>query len=280
MKSRLASILAGAVTLFVYTNHAHSAVLLDWDVLTWTAGSTNNSYDLNSDGTTDVTVAITRSSTNITWQNGAAVGVTGNAPFTDVGSGNAGPGTGGTTGKLLSLWMDVGGNQNRFVTVSVTFSGMFSTSGISGVAFTLHDIDQGSYQDQVRTIRAIDTTGTTVFASSVTNSGSTSDSVSGSGSTFLITGNNGAADNNTSQGDATISFGNTAIKSFSFVYGNPSTLSGINSAQHIQMGDLFYTPKVPEVGSAVAAMAACLSAMLLFPLLKKLRLPSGKMQGD
>ena len=264
------SLMACMFALFVYANSSHSATLLDWDTLTWAAGTLSNSYDLNGDGTKDVTVTITTSGA-ITWQNGSAVGVTGNAPFTDVGNGTAGPGTGGTTGKLLSLWLNVNGNAASYVKLTVTFSGMFA-AGVDNVSFTLHDIDQGSYQDQVRSISAINTSGTTVYPTSVTNSGSISDSVTGSGSTYLITGNNGAADNNTTQGDASISFGNN-IKQFTFIYGNPTTLSGINSAQHIQMGDLFFTPRLPEVGTGICSVAACLSAMLLFPLLKRFRSP-------
>ena len=256
-----------AVALFVCKNLAHSAVLLDWDALTWTAGDLSNSYDLNGDGTTDVTVAITTSG-NITWQNGAQVGVTGNAPFTDVGTGNSGPGTGGTTGKLLSLWMNVNGNANSFVRLTVTFSGIFA-GGVQDVSLALHDIDQGSYQDQIRTIRAINSVGTTVYATSVTNSGSISDSVTGSGANYRVTGNNGAADNNTAQGDATISFANQTITQFSFVYGNPTTLSGINSAQHIQIGDLFYTPTVPEAGSGIFSAAICLVTMAFARLSRK-----------
>ena len=245
----------------VFSSKAHTAVLLDWDSFTWTPGDLSNSYDVNGDGTNDVTVAITTSG-SITWQDGAQVGVTGNAPFTDVGTGNAGPGSGGTTGKLLSLWMTVNGNNASYVRVTVSFTGYFS-GGVNNVSFTLHDIDQGSYMDQVRTIRAINTAGSTVYATSVTNSGSISDSVSGSGRTYQVTGTNGAADNNTSQGDATISFGNLYITQFRFDYGNPSTLSGINSAQHIQMGDLFYTPAVPEVGAGLTAAVTCLALIFL-----------------
>lgn len=200
------------------------------------------------------------------------MGVTGNAPFTSVGNGNAGPGSGGlapnangTADQLLSLWMNSNGNATAYIQVTVSFIGDLA-KGVNATSFALHDIDQGSYTDEIRSITALNGA-TVVNPSSVTNTGSTSDTITGSGATYKIDGS-GNSDNNSSQGDAVITFSST-ITQFSFIYGNPVGLTGINSAQHVQLGDINFTSALPEVGPGICCLLTCTAALCLAPLRRR-----------
>src|ERR1041384_2028606 len=68
------SAVSAACLLFLAGSQAAHAVVLDWDSVTWTPGSLQNSYDLNGDAVNDVTVQITSQQANI-WQNDPTSGI-------------------------------------------------------------------------------------------------------------------------------------------------------------------------------------------------------------
>ena len=232
----------------------HAAVL-NWDTVTWTDGALTNSYDVDGDGKLDVKVTIT-GDTSAFYQ---APGLWDAAR---AGSDPGAPSSAGTGGKLLTLWMDQSSSSNT-VTVTVTFLGNYA--GGVYTSFQLHDIDQGGYQDQVSSIDGLQAGAAdkkknwNVNPVSVT--GGDTAVVAGSGNNLTITGY-GAANNNSSAGDANIDFGNTKVSGFEFTYGNGPDAPANPGLQHIQLGDItFSTTATPEVHPGLAGAVLCLLMM-------------------
>jgi hypothetical protein len=91
-------------------------------------------------------------------------------------------------------------------------------------------------------------------AATITNVGSTVD-LTGTGLGQTLTGNAAAA-NNSSNGNATISFGSTIITDIFFTFSNNA---GAPFYQDIALGDITFTP-VPEINPAATSAASCLLA--------------------
>jgi hypothetical protein len=235
------------LTVFVLTLPIRAA-LFDWDAAygTWTSGSpavgtsASQYYDIDGSGPVDVGITIKNNNNNASgfaWVGGyPAVNKT-------LLTGGASP-----TQNALQLAANSGNNLG--ITVTITF-----TAPVTNASFSLWDIDKtaGSYIDQISNINGLTAGGATVAPISVT--GASSNQVTGSGTSFLITGtststNTGAGSND---GNATITFGTTAIKSITFTWKN--TDAG-ESTQYIALSDISFTP-LPEVGSSLAALALC-----------------------
>lgn len=222
------------------------AVTLDWTGQTWTAGTLNNSFDVDPAHTgSDVTFAISGNTSQF---------VSG-APAIN----NSLQGGFGTAPSALNLFVDFA-SQGQSVTVNVTFSAGY-TLGVSGVSFTLFDVDGvngggSSFQDQVRSIIGIAPDGTTVTPT-ITTSATPSYAVSVD---QVITGNANSNNTGTGSGDGnvTISFAGP-IKSFSYVYGSGTNTTTDPTQQQISMSNLAFTP-VPEVNPSWAAAFSCLAA--------------------
>ena len=139
----------------------------------------------------------------------------------------------------------------------ITFSFMY-TGGANNVSFNLYDIDWGgnsSWIDQISQISATAAAGGTVYATSVT--GSTANSVTGSGSTYLVTGT-GTSGNDSANGNVNVDFGATAITSLTFRWAN--TAPTARTTQNIGFSPISLTPigtVFPEVNSSTAALALC-----------------------
>ncbi len=135
------------------------------------------------------------------------------------------------------------------------------------VSFTLFDIDYSNvtgntYQDQLTGITATAIDGTTIVAPTITTS--VANTLSGSGTNYVVTGIASATDvgSNTGNGNVIISFGATAIKSFTFTYGSGSGTVPDPTYQHVGMHDISFTA-VPEINSAWSAAGSCLIAFAL-----------------
>lgn len=132
------------------------------------------------------------------------------------------------------------------------------TGGATNVSFSLYDVDWGgnsSFIDQISNISATATAGGTVYPTTVT--GSAANNVTGSGSTYVVTGTSGSGDNS-ANGNVTINFGATAITSFTFQWSNEAPTARTN--QHIGISPINFTSvgtAFPEVNSSGAALILC-----------------------
>lgn len=248
-----------AILGLVLVSTAH-AVTVDWDTLTWTAGTLTNSYDVDpAKPGNDVTVTVSGNTTTLQPELQSPNPMT-PAITTDFQGGL------GTAPNTLCLAVNFT-NQSQGVTVTVDFSALY-TAGVQNVSFTLFDIDYSNvsgnqYQDQLRNIVATSIDGTTQIAATITTSAN--NTLVGSGLTQVVNGITSTNDlgTNTGLGNVTISFGSTPIKSFTFTYGSAGP-SGVTDPtyQHVGIHDITFTP-VPEINPAWSALGSCLVAAAL-----------------
>jgi hypothetical protein len=236
-----------------------SAVTLDWDGVTWTAGSFSNSYDIDpARPGNDVTITVSGSTAQLQTEIVAPNPMT-PAITTDFQGGLA------SAQNTLCLAVDFT-DQTQAVTVTVDFSTLYSL-GVQNLSFTLFDIDANAvsgsnYQDQLRSITATSIDGVTLVAPTITTS--VANTLSGSGLAQIVNGVASATDvgANTGNGNVTISFGSTAIKSFTFTYGSGSGTVPDPTYQHVGISDITFTP-VPEINPTWSAIGSCLVAAAL-----------------
>lgn len=247
-----------ALALAGFTAAPARALVLDWDQVAWAPGSLINSYDLNGDAVNDITVRITSQQANI-WAN-------------DPTSGDQTPVinqtmTGGLSPVQNSLMLAANLKTQSDATVQISFTGgngALNTPGATNVSFTIFDIDITTNSDIISSIYGVAPDGTHV-AATITNVGPTV-TLTGSGLTQTLTGN-AAAGNNTSNGNATISFGSALIYDVFFTFSNTA---GAPRYQDIGIGDVTFTP-VPEINPAMASVVSCLVAASLTVFLRERR---------
>jgi len=235
------------------------AVTLDWNAVTWTAGSLSNSYDIDAARPgNDITVTVSGNTPQLTTELVAPNPMT-PAITTDFQGGLA------TAPNSLCLAVNFA-NQSQSVTVTIDFSAQY-TLGVQNVSFTLFDIDfsaasGNNYQDQLRGITATSVDGVTLVAPTITTSAN--NTLSGSGLSQVVDGTVSTVDTGAGSGNAnvTISFGSTAIKSFTFTYGSGSGTVADPTYQHVGLSDISFTP-VPEINPAWSAIGSCLVAAAL-----------------
>lgn len=227
-----------------------SAVVLDWDSVTWVAGTLNNTYqadlaDPDSTLTIDVT---TNSGAPLVPYSGAP------NPMTPV-TNNAFQGGLVLTENTLTIAVDLL-NPSQSITVSMSFA---ATGGATNVSFRLFDIDAGGgSQDQLTQIRALSVDGMTWIAPTITTSAD--NTLVGSGLTQSVVGSGLTSSTGltSGRGNVTIDFGTNQIQSLSFTYGN--TAAQPNPAyQHFAIHDISFTP-VPEINPALLSAMSCLAA--------------------
>ena len=229
------------------------AMVLDWNTVTWSNSSPiivnntvtlSNSYDLNGDTFTDITVAVTA-------QN--------NSTFTtDPTSGYMTPIindsiTGGQASGQRTLMIAGDLFTKSDLTVQISFFGGYP--GANNVSFSLFDIDITTNADIISGIYGLAADGTTHIAPTITNIGSTI-TPTGTGLGQMLEGNAPSA-NNTSNGNVTLSFGSTIITSVFFTFSNTA---GAPRYQDIAIGDISFSP-VPEMNPAMAAGVSCALAL-------------------
>ena len=235
------------------------AITLDWDAVTWTAGTLSHSYDIDpAKAGNDITVTVSGNTARLTTELVSPNPMT-PAVTTDF--------QGGLSSAQNTLCLAVNfTNQSQSVTVTVDFSSLY-TLGVQNVSFTLFDIDYSNvsgntYQDQLTGITATSIDGTTQVAPTITTSAN--NSVTGSGLTQVVNGTASTVDTGAGSGggNLTISFG-VAIKSFTFTYGSGGP-SGVTDPtyQHVGIHDITFTP-VPEVNPGWTAVGSCLLAFAL-----------------
>lgn len=179
-------------------------------------------------------------------------GVTMTANYPSVAAAGAGNVTGGVNLRSLQLAADTTSAPTSYQQVTFTF---MYTGGVSGVSFTLWDVDSGGgWTDQISNIQATTTGGATVYPTTLT--GSASNSVTGSGATALATGTS-SNPQTSAGGDVNIAFTQT-VTSITFRWAN--TLASGRTQQFIGISPINFTPigtAFPEVNSSSAALALC-----------------------
>lgn len=207
-------------------NQSAPAALVNWDVLTWTPGTLSNSYDVdpNKPGT-DITFTVTGTKADFT---------------NDIASGVMTPAItslqGGLTPIQKSLELAADLRTNSKITMTVNFSPLY-TLGVKNVSFSLFDIDLETNKDRISSIYGIALDGSKV-APTITFGSAISLTETGLGQ--ALTGVDASPDTGPSSGagTATISFGSTPIKGFTFTCTNSN---GAPFYQQIAMGDIYST---------------------------------------
>jgi hypothetical protein len=229
---------------------AAHALVLDWDTVSWSPGTLNNSYDLNGDSINDVTLKMTAQ--NNTFTNDPTTGTMTPAINQTL--------TGGLSPVQNSLMLAANLYTHSDLTVQLSFTG--TQPGAANVSFTIFDIDVTTNSDIISNIYGVAPDGTHI-AATITNPGSTV-TVGGSGLGITLTGNAAAADNS-SNGNATIGFGAATITDIFFTFSNNA---GAPFYQDIALGDISFTP-VPEINPAATSMISCVLALGLTVLVQR-----------
>ena len=243
------SALCLVIWLAGWTGTAH-ALVLSWDSVAWTPGSLSNSYDLNGDSINDITLTMTAQ--NNTFTNDPTTGDMTPAINQTI--------TGGQSPVKNTLMLAGNLFTHSDMTIQMSFTG--AQPGANNVSFSIFDIDVSTNSDIIRGIYGVALDGTHV-AATITNVGSTVD-LTGTGLNQVLTGNAASA-NNSSNGNATISFGATIITDVFFTFSNTA---GAPRYQDIAIGDLTFTP-VPEINPALAASLSSFVAVGLTVFLKR-----------
>jgi len=235
--------ISAVLALSCFCASAH-AIVLDWDTITWPAGTLANSFDIDpSQPGNDITITLSGATHRIT---------------TDPATGTQTPATtfsleGGTSPVEAALHIAADLHTNDKITYTVTFSPQYLL-GVLDVTFTLFDIDTETNADEIRNIYALAPDGTQI-APTITNLGSAV-SLSGSGLSQLLVGtasspNTGPGSGN---GNATITFAGY-ISSFTFTQENTP---GTPRLEQIALSDIAF---VPETNPSLSALGICLAAM-------------------
>jgi hypothetical protein len=232
------------------------AVVLDWDTAAWTNGQLTNSYDIDPDNAgNDVTVSVSG--------NTAQLGTEPTGQKTPAVTTNL---SGGLSPRqnTLTIFLDLTSG-SQAVTITVNFSALY-TQGVENVSFMLFDVDFANeggngadFRDQIRSITGTALDGSLVAPMITT---SASNTLSGSGFTQVVDGIATVSDTGTGAGagNVMISFGTTAITSFTFTYGSGATQKSDPTGQHMGLHDITFTP-VPEINPAFSAIGSCLMAV-------------------
>jgi hypothetical protein len=234
----------------------------------WTAGAptTGNSVTKDYFPSTGQGISVTLTNSGDTWESGF--------PAREV-VGSGATVTGGTANGTSSLQLGTSttASTSSYVQVTINFN---YTGGANNISFNLWDVDWGgntSWIDQISNIQATAVGGGTVYPTTLT--GSSANSVTGSGATARVTGTSGSGQTS-ANGNVTIGFTQT-VTSVSFRWAN--TAPTARTTQYIAVSPVTFTgigTPVPEVNSSVAALLLC-SGVLGFA---RLRCHSGNAEGS
>ena len=259
-KRRLA-IFASMLAFPLLTPSSSRAVVLNWNSVTWTAGSFTQSFDIDpTHPGNDITVTFSLSSGAAFQNNNPSIGNT----FT------GGP---DTTNKALNMNIDLA-NAAAFVRVKVDF---LYAGGVNNANFTLFDVDRSagagtSWQDQVRYFSGQSVSNNTIMPTSVTGSSGNAVTYSPGTTGYTATGisnivNSGAGSQNANVG---ISYGQSYIKSMYFDYGSGSGVQLNPDGQGIGLGGISFTPSAtPEINPSAGAMLGCFGGLLAYTLRRR-----------
>ena len=254
-KKRRLAICASLLALPLFAPSSSQAVVLDWNSVTWTAGSSTKSFDIDpTHPGNDITVSFSLSTGAAFQSNNPAISST----FT------GGP---DTTKKALNMNIDLA-NATAFVRVRIDF---LYAGGVNNANFSLFDVDRSggagtSWQDQVRYFSGQNVSNSTILPTNVTGSSGntvTYNPITGytaTGTSNIV--NSGSGSQNANVG---ITYGQSYIKSMFFDYGSGSGVQLNPDAQGIALGGISFTPSAtPEINPSAGAVLGCLAAFLLY----------------
>ncbi|MDW3095749.1 MAG: DUF11 domain-containing protein [Gammaproteobacteria bacterium] len=201
--------------LCAVSTHADVTTQLDWDSLTWPAGSTSQTYTI---GSGDVSITLNGSTDTPPGDTG---GLANGSPFI----------TNDLTGGLspiqdsLEINVDYPATSLQQIPIIIDFT---HPGGVSNVSFNIFDVDLGSWVDVVQVTATTD--GVTYFnpTSIASNSANTSDGIN------TVTGTSGSS--SSSNGTATFTFANSGITQIRILYSNQNT-----AFQWIALHDINFT---------------------------------------
>lgn len=177
-------------------------------------------------------------------------------PSVQTSAGFAGTNGGFTGQNNLILYNSGSSSTTAYAQITLYFQ---YTGGASNVSFKIYDVDFGgntTFIDQISKISATAVGGGTVYPTSVV--GGTSNSVTGSGATYAVTGT-GSSGNDSATGNVTITFAPAqAITSLTFQWANIATTT--RTTQYIGVSPINFTAigtAFPEVNSSGAALLLC-----------------------
>jgi len=239
------------------------AILFDWDqtgtYATW-AGAGNDPA---------VGATATRNFNNDAFHAGNDVTISiqnlnnGSSGFAWTGDGMSvddDPTTGGLPAAFdQALQYEVGSGNNLGIRTTITFN---YTGGVRNLTFTLMDVDRqnGSWIDQISGITATPVGGGAPIAATSVVGTAGGNVVAGNGTTGATATGSATISNTTNGANVTITFGNTPISSVTFTWINTDAGQDV---QYIALGDLNYSAVLPEVGTSMAALGACLGVTLI-----------------
>ena len=207
--------------MFAHSTVADVATQLDWDSVTWTPGSTNQSYaigpgnvSINFNGPGDTppgdTSALVNASPLIT---------------TDL--------TGGLSPvqRSLEINVDYAGGSSQVIPIIIDFS---HPGGVSNVNFSIFDVDLGGWTDVVQVQATND--GINYFnpTTIISNAANSSDGIN------TITGTSGSV--SSSNGTATFGFNTSGITQIRILYSNVNT-----AFQWVALHDINFTYPEPDL---------------------------------
>ena len=211
------------VLIFCSFARADVTTQLDWDSVSWPAGSTAQSYTI---GSGDVSVTLNGPTDTPA---GDTAGLANGSPFiTDDLTGGLSP-----VQDSLEINVDYSSPSSQQIPIIIDFS---HPGGVSDVSFSIFDVDRGSWIDVVEVTATID--GINFFnpTTIISNSANSSDGVN------TVTGTGGSV--SSSNGTATFTFANSGITQIRIIYSNQTT-----AFQWIALHDINFT--YPEADLAI-----------------------------
>lgn len=211
-----------AIMLLLSLNsQADVATQLDWDTLTWPAGSTSQTYTI---GTGDVSISLNGPTDTPA---GDISGLSNGSPFiTDDLTGGLSP-----IQDSLEINVDYPATSSQQIPIIIDFT---HPGGVRDVSFSIFDLDLGSWIDVVEVTATTD--GINYFnpTTIVDNAANNSDGVN------TVTGTSGSV--SSSNGTATFTFANSGITQIRIIYSNQNT-----AFQWIALHDINFTYSAPDL---------------------------------
>jgi hypothetical protein len=242
-------LISGIAVALAASSCVASAVVLDWNTVTWPPGSLSNAYhvDPNTPG------------------NNISITITGNTSSFSAGSPSIVNNNLGGTGKP-ALQLQTGGllaGQSIVVTINFNYAqGVYVQNlnilnvdfspGVAGLV--------GGWQDQIKNISAVTATNQTVNPVAV--AGGSAVTVTGNQTSGWTATGNATAGSGSSTGNVSLDFGNFQITSITFTFANGPGAPIMLANQIIGLDNITFS-LTPEKFTGVAAVILCGLALVL-----------------
>jgi hypothetical protein len=252
-------LICGIAVALAASSSVASAVVLDWNTVTWPPGSLSNAYhvDPNTPGNN---ISITMTGDTSSFSGGSPSIVNNNL---------------GGTGKP-ALQLQTGGllpGQSIVVTINFNYA-----QGVYVQNLNILDVDfspgivgsVGGWQDQIKNISAVTATNQTVNPVAV--AGGSAVTVTGNQTSGWTATGNATAGSGSSAGNVSLDFGNFQITSITFTFANGPGAPILLTNQIIGLDNITFL-LTPERFTGVSAMILCGLAVILCIFSHSVRYP-------